>query len=102
MKKRPLKFNSVEYLGLFAGAFSVAGSVQQISHTYKTRSANDISYIFLLAAMVSTAMWITYHYLKRGGGPFVSTLAMLAFLLIILAMKIHFQTSRPASANEEK
>jgi len=89
-----LEFNKIEYLGLLAGSFTVFAGINQIYFMYKRQSADDISYPALIAAMVSTALWVTYHFLKHGGGPFLTTTTTLIGLTIVLLMKLRFDAQK--------
>jgi len=82
-----MEFNTVEYLGIIAGSFSVVAGVAQVYRLADRKSADDISWIFIGAAITSTSLWVTYHFLKRGGGPFLTTSLTLIGLFIVAALK---------------
>ena len=65
--KKGLQFNGLEYLGIAAGLFALIGGTEQLIHTYNKKRADDISYIFILGAIISAILWVIYHYRKRGG-----------------------------------
>lgn len=83
-----LQFNKIEYIGIFAGLFAAIGGIEQLVHTYNTQQAEDISYPFLLGAMVSALLWLIYHYKKKGSGAFIITIIALLGLIALLIMKL--------------
>jgi uncharacterized protein with PQ loop repeat len=85
---KSLQFNGLEYLGIAAGLFALIGGMEQLIHTYNKKRADDISYIFILGAIISAILWVIYHYRKRGGGPFLVTVVTLIGLFILLIMKM--------------
>ena len=93
-KGKSIQFNKLEYLGIFAGLFAIIGGIQQLVHTYNTQQCDDLSYTFITGAIISTLLWVIYHYHKRGGGPFVITIIALVLLLSLLIMKIVFSNRK--------
>jgi len=91
--KKGLQFNSLEYLGIAAGLFALIGGLEQLFHTYNKKKADDISYIFILGAILSAILWVIYHYRKRGGGPFLITIVTLIGLLVLLIMKMVYSNN---------
>lgn len=85
-----LEFNRIEYLGILAGSFAVASGILQVYKIYQNKSAEDISLWALIGAIISTGIWIYYHYTKKGGGPFITTTATMLFLLTALFLKIYY------------
>ena len=85
------QFNNLEYMAIFAGLFAIGGGLVQLNHTYQTKKVDDISYPFLLGAIVSTLLWVIYHYQQRGGGSFIVTCIVLLSLIVLLIMKICFK-----------
>ena len=88
------QFNNHEYVAIVAGLFAILGGLLQLIYTYNKKQADDISYTFLLGAIISTLLWVIYHYHQRGGGSFIITLVVLLSLLALLIMKICFDNGR--------
>jgi len=101
MGLRDLKFDRIEYLGIVAGSFAVVAGLAQIHRLYSTGSAEDISYWALIGAMISTSIWIYYHYTKKGGGPFITTTLTLTFLIITLSLKIYYDNIKSDEPEKE-
>jgi len=100
--KKGLQFNGLEYLGIAAGLFALIGGLQQLFHTYKKKQADDISYIFILGAIVSAILWVIYHYRKKGGGPFIITIVTLIGLLSLLIMKLVYDNDDDDDDDDDK
>ena len=94
LSKTKLEFNKLEYLGVAAGLFALIGGLEQLFHTYNKKRADDISYIFILGALVSTILWVIYHYRKKGGGPFIITIVSLIGIFVLLIMKLVFSAKK--------
>ena len=99
---RTLEFNKLEYLGVAAGLFALIGGVEQLFHTYNKKRADDISYIFILGALVSTILWVIYHYRKKGGGPFIITIITLIGVFVLLIMKLVFSAKNKKKKKKKK
>ena len=100
--KKGLQFNSLEYLGIAAGLFALIGGLEQLFHTYNKKKADDISYIFILGAILSAILWVIYHYRKRGGGPFLITIVTLIGLLVLLIMKMVYSNKDEKGEKDER
>ena len=87
---KDLEFNRIEYLGILAGSFAVISGIFQVVKIYNNRSAEDISMWALIGALISTSIWIYYHYTKKGGGPFLTTTTTFLFLLVALFLKVYY------------
>jgi len=86
--QKEFQFNKIEYIGIFAGLFAAIGGIEQLVHTYNTQQVEDISYPFILGAMVSALLWLIYHYKKKGSGAFIITIIALLGLIALLIMKL--------------
>ena len=82
--------NRIEYIGIIAGSFSVMAGVIQLYRIYKSRSSKDISLIALIGGIISTIIWIYYHYVKNDRGPIITSSLVLIFLSITLILKIYY------------
>ena len=102
VQSETLKFGKIEYLGIFAGLFAIIGGVQQLVHTYNTQQCDDLSYTFILGAIISTLLWVIYHYHKKGGGPLIITIIALCLLFSLLIMKIIFDKRKKRKMKKKK
>ena len=102
VQSETLEFGKLEYLGIFAGLFAIIGGVQQLVQTYNTQQCDDLSYTFILGAIISTLLWVIYHYHKKGGGPLIITIIGLFLLLSLLSMKIIFDKRKKKKKNKDK
>ena len=99
-QKDSIQFNKIEYLGIIAGLFALVGGFQQLVHTYNTQQCDDLSYTFILGAILSTLLCVIYHYHKQGGGPFIITIIALLLLFSLLIMKIVFSNRKKKKKNQ--
>ncbi len=99
--KTGLEFNRLEYLGIAAGLFAFVGGLEQLFHTYNKKKVDDISYIFILGAIISAILWVIYHYRKKGGGPFCVTIVTLIGLLILLIMKMTYSNNNNKNNDDD-
>lgn len=97
-----LNFDRVEYIGILAGSFAVFAGISQVIRLVKNKSAEDISLLALIGAMVSTGIWIWYHYTKRGGGPFVTTSLTMVFLIVTLSLKLYYDYKNAPETDDDK
>jgi len=91
----------VTTLGVLATALSTLSLLPQVVHTWRTRSAADISAAWLVVALLSMLVWISY-------GSLVAAPAIVwanAFTFVqagyILAVKLHTDRKPPARARPE-
>ena len=88
MNPKGFQFNKIEYIGIIAGLFALMGGIEQLVHTYNTQQAEDISYFFILGAIISSILWLIYHYIQKGAGCFIITVVAFLGFIILLIMKI--------------
>jgi uncharacterized protein with PQ loop repeat len=81
---------NIEYVGFVAGSFGVLAVITQLYRIIKLKSAKDISTIALIGGLISTSLWIFYHYVKNDSGPIITSSLLLMFLLIALGLKVYY------------
>lgn len=89
---------SVELIGYVAAVLTTAAFAPQVFHTWRTRSARDLSMGMLLAQSTGNLLWLTY---AIGSGAVPLALANgFTFLLVaaLVAMKAADRVGRPAPA----
>lgn len=80
----------IEYVGLVAGSFAVIAVLIQFYRIIKLKSAKDISIIALVGGLISTALWIYYHYVKDDKGPIITSSILFILLSITLYFKLYY------------
>jgi MtN3 and saliva related transmembrane protein len=81
--------NTIEIIGLAAGALTTGAFVPQVYKTYKNKSTADISLIMYLVLLMGIVIWLVY-------GTHIKSLAILmtnsvtgflAFIIVCLKLK---------------
>ena len=79
------------WVGFFAGIFSVFALMPQAMKIHRTKSAKDVSAPTFMALAAGASLWITYGLIIHSG-PIVSTnTIMLSLSICILAMKARYR-----------
>jgi MtN3 and saliva related transmembrane protein len=84
-------------LGMIGTALSTLSLVPQVIHTWRTRSAADLSATWLAVALVSMLVWISYGTLVAA--PAIVWANVLTFLQAgyLLFVKLQNERRRPAA-----
>ncbi len=92
---------AVVILGVVASSLSTVSLLPQVVKTWRTRSAGDISTVWLVVALISMVLWITYG--MAVGAQAVIWANAMTFLQVgfILATKLkQLRRPRPCSDAE--
>ena len=75
---------STQVVGYLAGCFLVSNLIPQIIHTFKTKSATDISYLFLFMCLNTSILFLIYGILISSDPLIISNTIVLleAFILV--------------------
>jgi len=87
---------TVEILGLIAGALTTLAYVPQVVKVWRSRSARDISLGMFLLMNCGIALWLVYGLLIGSPGLIAANLVTLGLTAAVLVAKLKFD--RPASA----
>ena len=74
-----------EYAGFLAGALIVVAWLPQLSRTWRTKSAKDISLWTLVILCAATALWL-YYGLEIWNLPIIGTNALVIAIISALAL----------------
>jgi len=85
-------------LGMAGTALSTLSLVPQVVHTWRTRSAADLSATWLAIALLSMLVWISYGSLVAA--PAIVWANALTFLQAGYVLVVKLQTERRRSANQ--
>ncbi|MFZ6000895.1 MAG: SemiSWEET family sugar transporter [Bacteroidota bacterium] len=85
--------NSIQYLGLVAGALTTVAFVPQVLKTYKSRSAKDLSLGMFSIFFAGVALWLVYGIMVKDVPVIAANLLtlVLAFTLIVFKFKFRNQ-----------
>jgi len=88
---------NIEIVGIAAGVLSCTTFLPQVFKTYKTKSANDVSFLMFLIAAVSTSLWLIYGILIDSFSLIFTNIVVVILSLVMLFLKIKY--SRKNSKN---
>lgn len=77
-------------LGMVAGFLTTASFVPQVWRTWRTRSAEDISYGMLLLFLVGLALWLVYGILLTSIPIILANAVTIALVIMLITMKSHY------------
>ncbi|MEO5362875.1 MAG: SemiSWEET family transporter [Magnetococcus sp. DMHC-8] len=87
----PEPFSWTELFGWLATLLSVPSLLPQIWKTWRTRSARDLSFLWLAMALLGTVSWTIYGLLLPATAVMWSNLLGSLLLLGLLLMKWRFR-----------
>ncbi len=86
-----MEHDTLDALGLVAGALTTAAFVPQVVRVWRTRSTRDISLAMFLLLSVGLILWLIYG-LCIGSTPVIAANAVtLVLALTILVAKVRFK-----------
>ncbi len=80
------------FLGLLAGTLTTISFVPQVWHTWKTRSAKDLSLGMLLIFTLGIALWLIYGLWMQAAPLIASNVVTLVLASTLLGFKLTFKT----------
>ena len=80
-------FSSIDSLGLIAGSLTTIAFLPQIIKTYKSKSANDVSYSMFILFSLGVALWSVYGWEIHAIPVIISNLITLVLAISVLIMK---------------
>lgn len=83
--------DTVEILGLLAGALTTVSFLPQVVKTWKTRSAKDLSLGMFLIFWMGVILWLTYGILIEDTPIIVANALTLTLASVILYFKFTFK-----------
>jgi MtN3 and saliva related transmembrane protein len=87
----PPTAETINFIGLCAGTLTTLSFVPQLVITYRSKSAKDISYGYLLAFTSGIVLWLAYGLLLNAPPVILANAVTLGLLGIILVLKIRYQ-----------
>lgn len=95
------EINSSEIFGVSAATLSTIAFLPQVLKTWRTRSANDVSYALLLTFSAGCFCWVIYGFQVDAQPVIIANALTLTLNLAILAMKFTFENEPKAIAAED-
>src|SRR5439155_240976 len=85
----------IELIGAVATLIGLASIVPQLIKTWRTRSAEDLSTLWLVLALISAGFGLVYVLLLDAWAAIIGNIAGIAVTALLLAFKLKFRR-RPA------
>ena len=89
---------SVEWVGIVAGILTTCAFLPQVAKTVQSRSAGDLSWIWLIMMSTGVFLWMIYGYFMASPSVFFANVFTLLCLLALLYVK---RRMRPAEVGDE-
>ncbi|MGJ3247808.1 MAG: SemiSWEET transporter [Elainellaceae cyanobacterium] len=86
--------NVVTLLGLTAGTLTTLAYLPQLFKTWKSKSADDISWIMLITLCIGIVLWLVYGTYVHDVPVIAANLTTLFFTSLILTLKIRYRGYR--------
>ncbi len=83
-------FNSIDSLGLFAGSLTTIAFFPQIIKTYKSKSAEDVSYAMFILFSFGVLLWSIYGWEIHSIPVIISNVITLLLAISVMVMKLIF------------
>ena len=81
-------------LGFLAGFFTTVAFLPQVLHTYRCKSATDISWTMLVTFSVGLLLWFTYGVYLHSWPMILANSITLLLQGFIIAMKVKYAAAR--------
>lgn len=88
---------TIDILGFSAGVITTLAFVPQVLKTWKSRSTNDLSLLWLLSFGIGVGMWLVYGFLLNSPPIIAANGATLVLVGVLLAVKIRNGIKNPPS-----
>ena len=85
-----------QWFGTAAAVLSTAAFIPQVLKTWKTKKAEDVSYVLLIAFCSGCFCWVIYGYLIQAYAVLIANTITLSLNLVILGLKLSFDNAKPA------
>ena len=83
--------NSIQLLGLLAGALTTAAFLPQVIKTWKTRSAKDLSLGMFSLFCLGVALWLVYGIIVKDIPVIAANLITLMLASTLLVFKLRWR-----------
>jgi MtN3 and saliva related transmembrane protein len=86
-----LSAEAVTAIGLFAGTLTTISFLPQLVQTFRTKSAEDLSYLMLITFMSGVILWLIYGIFLQALPIILANAVTLALLIAIVALKVRYR-----------
>jgi MtN3 and saliva related transmembrane protein len=81
----------ISTIGYVAGFLTTLSFVPQVLRAYRTRSVNDLSWIWLLIFMSGLAGWLTYGLILNDWPMILANTMTISLCAVLMLMKVRFR-----------
>ncbi len=90
-KPHKMEFDFITTLGLTAGLLTTIAYLPQVIKTWKSKSANDLSWSMLITLCIGIILWLVYGF-SVGDVPIITAnVVTLILASVILGLKIRYK-----------
>tara|TARA_Y100001968_G_scaffold298007_1_gene307556 strand:+ start:14590 stop:14862 length:273 start_codon:yes stop_codon:yes gene_type:complete len=83
-----------EYLGYIAAILTTIAFLPQLIRTFRTKSADDVSFLMLAMFLIGLTFWIFYGWQTKAIPVIMANIVTFILNLSILILKIIFKTEK--------
>jgi MtN3 and saliva related transmembrane protein len=87
-----LSKETVNFIGLCAGALTTISFLPQLMVTYRNKSAHGMSYGYLLTFSFGVILWLIYGIFLKAPPVILTNAVTLGLLFLITMLKIKYKT----------
>ena len=88
-----IRFDSIDSLGIIAGTLTTIAFIPQLFKTWKTKSANDVSYGMFLLFSLGVVLWGVYGWEIHAMPVLLANIVTFLLAISILLLKVIFSRS---------
>lgn len=85
---------NIEIIGTVAGILSCITFMPQVLRTWKLKSADEISPLMFVIAMISTLLWLIYGILIHSFSMIFTNIVVCSMSVVMLVMIIAFRENK--------
>lgn len=82
---------TVTTIGYIAGFLTTLAFVPQVVRAYRTRSVNDLSWIWLFIFISGLFMWLTYGLVLNDWPMILANSLTISLCLLLMLMKVRYK-----------
>ena len=87
-----LSKETVNFIGLCAGAMTTISFLPQLMVTYRNKSAKGMSYGYLLTFTLGVILWLLYGIFLHAPPVILTNAVTLGLLIVITFLKVRYKT----------
>jgi MtN3 and saliva related transmembrane protein len=87
----PLSKDTINFIGLCAGALTTISFLPQLMATYRAKSARGMSYGYLLTFSLGVIMWFAYGIFLKAPPVILTNGVTLGLLVVIVTLKFRYE-----------